>query len=340
MPDYRLIPYTIESVTDTVNEIPEGVKMVQAPEIWGESKKGAGVVVAVIDSGCKIDHRDLKDCIIGKRNFTDEGSQEDVTDYSGHGTHVAGTIAAIENRAGVVGVAPQAKLLIAKVMKRYTENGETSYGASNKSIIEAIRFCIAWRGPNQERVRVINMSLGGPEHDAELHKAVQEAVQNDIVVVCAAGNEGEIEDGGDCSPVGDEFSYPGAYPEVLSVGAIDLKGSFPCFTNTNLEVDLVAPGVNIMSTYNKPEYATLSGTSMASPHVAGATALLINLCEKKFGRSFTEPEIYAQLIKRTHALGNDPKIEGNGLLTLLGPCAVIDGVSPSVKLKEPALSHS
>ena len=340
MPNFSFIPFTVESTFTAANEIPEGVKMIQAPEIWEESRKGTGVVVAVIDSGCDVNHPDLKDRIIGKQNFAQgEGGVDDVTDYSGHGTHVAGTIAAAENNNGVLGVAPGAKLLILKVMKRFQRNGQTVFGATNESIAQALRYCVTWRGPNNERVRVVNMSLGGPEHDPELHKAVQEAVLSDILVVCAAGNEGDFNRGGDCSPVGDEFSYPGAYPEVVSVGAIGLDRKFPCFPNTNLEVDVVAPGVNILSTYTNPPYAKLSGTSMASPHVAGAAALLINWCEQKFGRPFTEPEIYAQLIKRTDALGNDPKLEGNGLLILTGRCSASSERSGLIETREPVLSR-
>ncbi|KNY25609.1 S8 family peptidase [Pseudobacteroides cellulosolvens] len=316
MGEFRLIPYKVESVTNHAEKIPEGVKMIKAQEIWEESRKGSGVVVAIIDTGCQPDHPDLKDRIIGGKNFTNQGNDNDFSDQNGHGTHVAGTIAAAVNHSGVVGVAPEANLLILKVLD--SEGNGTTQG-----IIDAINYAVSWKGTNGQKVRVINMSLGGRYDDPRLHDAVKNAVSNDILVVCAAGNEGDPWEGGDCSPKKDEFSYPGAYNEVVEIGAIGLDRKFPCFTNTNKEVDLVAPGVNILSTFPQSMqggYATLSGTSMAAPHVSGAAALLINKCEKEFGRTLTEPEIYAQLVKYTSDLGYDKRIEGNGLLNLAGEC--------------------
>ncbi|XAK52721.1 S8 family peptidase [Bacillus atrophaeus] len=313
MADFRLIPYTVESVIEDVKEIPAGVKMIKAPEIWDVSDKGSGVVVAILDTGCDPTHTDLKERIIDGKNFTDQGDPDDFSDIDQHGTHVAGTVGATINDEGVVGVAPEVSLFIGRV---FTKDSNGDVGAFNKDIIKAIKHCIKWRGPNQERIRVINMSLGGPQDDPQLHDVIKEAVNEDILIVCAAGNEGDIRSGGDCSPLKDEFSFPGAYQEVVEVGAVDLEGNWPCFTNTNLEIDLVAPGVKIMSTIPGGSHAEFSGTSMAAPHVAGGVSLIINQCEKEFGRKFTEPEIYAQLIKRTKPLGHDKKIEGNGLLEL------------------------
>lgn len=315
MSKYLIPSFEVLAQEETIYELPAGVKMIKAEYIWQKGHKGEDVVVAVIDSGCNVNHQDLKANIIGTRNFvTSEGGQDDVTDYSGHGTHVAGTIAAVENGAGVLGVAPRVKLLVIKVMEPVQlRNGRIAFSTPNDRIIEAIRYCINWRGGTEgkQRVRVINMSLGGPDDDPRLHKAVQDAVAKDILVVCAAGNDGD-----GTGSKRDEVDYPGAYPEAVCVGAISLNGTFPAFTNTNDQVDLVAPGEGIWSTYTKNNYAQLTGTSMASPHVAGAAALMINLLEAKYKRTFSEPEIYAQLIKRTVSLGEDPKLEGCGLLQL------------------------
>lgn len=304
MNEVRLFPFVVESVSDTYNEIPAGVQAVHAPEAWAESK-GTDVVVAVIDTGCDYNHPDLKDRIVGGRNFSQDyiGDPNNYMDNNGHGTHVAGTIGASMNGFGVVGVAPEVKLLIVKVLDG---NGSGSY----QSIIDGIRFAIQWRGPQGEKVRIISMSLGGPQDLTELHHAVKDAVANQILVVCAAGNDGD----GNSDTI--EKSYPGAYPEVVEIGAVDLDGTPASFTATNSEVDLVAPGVNIVSTFPNHQYAKLSGTSMATPHVSGGAAVLIHKVEQEYGRQFSEAEIYAQVCKHTRDLGLDKRVEGNGMFDL------------------------
>ncbi|MGX9161918.1 S8 family peptidase [Priestia megaterium] len=307
-----------ESVETLINqEVPPGVSMIHAPEIWEQGEYGKGIVIAVLDSGCDVNHPDLQGQIIGGRNFTDTGSYDEYFDDHGHGTHIAGTIAAKRDEKGVVGVAPEAKLLILKVLKKNLDPkidletiGNTDWS------VAAIDYAISWRGPNQERVRIINMSIEGREGDDAYHEAMKKAVRNDILVVACAGNFGDKKDGGDCSAEHDEQSYPAIYPEVISVGAITLDKTFPCFTDTNSQIDLVAPGEGIYSTMPNGGYAKGDGTSMAAPHVSGALALLINKCEKDFDRSLTENEIYAQLIKRTVSLGESKKLEGNGLIDL------------------------
>ena len=294
-----LIPYKMIEQLENVNEIPKGVELIRAPEMW-EQSTGKDITVAILDTGCDTDHPDLQNRIIGGRNFTqdDGGNPAIFEDYNGHGTHVAGTIAATQNNAGVVGVAPEANLLILKVLGK---NGSGQYDW----IINAIHYAI------EQKVDIISMSLGGPTDVKELHDAIKDAVVNhQILVVCAAGNEGD----GDSST--DEFDFPGSYNEVISVGAVDLDRHSSYFTNSNNEVDLVAPGEKITSTYLNGSYATLSGTSMATPHVSGTLALLKDLSSKQFERELTEPELYAQLIKRTVPLGNSPKVEGNGLIYL------------------------
>ncbi|WP_368491122.1 S8 family peptidase [Clostridium sp. BJN0013] len=294
----HLIPFQVIKQLKKVNEVPKGVEMIQAPKIWDQTK-GKGITVAVLDTGCDTTHPDLKERIVGGRNFTnDDGGNIDVyEDYNGHGTHVAGTIAAIENNTGIVGVAPEANLLIIKVLD---EDGSGQY----EWIINGINYAI------EQKADIISMSLGGPEDVPELHEAIQKAVNNNILVVCAAGNAGD----GDEST--NEFDYPGCYNEVISVGAIDLQRRSSDFSNSNNEIDLVAPGEEILSTYLNGTYARLSGTSMAAPHVSGALALIKMLVNTSFERNLTEAELYAQLIKRTLPLGSSPKLEGNGLVYL------------------------
>ncbi|MGE9752332.1 S8 family peptidase [Bacillus inaquosorum] len=303
------------SMQETREIIPEGVRMIGAPEMWEKENKGQGVVIAVLDSGCDTRHPDLQDRIIGGHNFTIEGeNDQDYSDYHWHGTHVAGTIAANHNGKGLIGVAPEANLLILKVLMLHNCDKQGGSVGFVNWITEAIRYAIAWRGPNGEKVRIISMSIINESEENEeilaMHHAIQDAIKENIIVIACAGNASK-----DCGPEGDERSYPGFFPEVVSVASVNLDKTFPC-RSTNSQIDLAAPGENIISTIPGGETATASGCSMAVPHVAGATALIINQCEKEFGRKLTEAEIYAQIIKRTVSLGYDKRIEGNGLLLL------------------------
>jgi len=302
---FRLVPYSLDTVEKTVDEIPDGVKMIEAPHIWDEGFKGEDVVVAIIDTGCQTDHPDLQDRIIGGLNFTTDWD-DDATCYednNGHGTHVSGTIAALDNGSGVVGVAPRVKLLILKVLSK---DGSGSYAW----ITDGIKYATNWTGPNGECVRVISMSLGGPDDNPELRQAVQEAVAKQICVVVAAGNDGDDQESTF------EYNYPASYNEVIEVAAADITGKLASFSNNNTEVDVIAPGVNILSTWIKGKYARLSGTSMATPHIAGALALLIQKGEYEFNRPLTESEIYALLVQRSVSLGFKKSSEGHGLVKL------------------------
>jgi len=305
MSKFRLIPYKLEEVKGRTKEIPVGVRLIEAESIWEKGFQGEDVVVAVIDTGCQTDHSDLQDRIIGGYNFTEDygGDPNVFLDNNGHGTHVCGTIGASQNGQGVVGVAPKVKLLVLKVLNGRGEG-------SVEAVTQAIEYATYWKGCNGESVRVISMSLGSPEDDLGLHEAIQKAVEQNIVVVCAAGNEG------DGSGETSEYSYPGAYQEVVEVGSVNLQKRLSYFSNTNDEVDLVAPGEKILSTYPRNQYASLSGTSMATPHVSGAIALLIHQYEAENNERITESEIYDLLISHTISLGYSKLEEGNGLLQL------------------------
>lgn len=275
------------------NYIPTGVNMINAPLMWNKGYTGDGVKVAILDSGC-IQHPDLINNIIGGKNFTTEGSETDYNDLNGHGTHVAGIIA---GNGKVMGVAPNAKLLILKVLDK-TGNGNC------QGLYDAINYAI------EQKVDIINMSLGISINVNEIHTMLKKAVDNNICVVCACGNEG------DGKAFTDEYSYPAGYNEAISVGAIDNARVNAVFTNSNKEVDLVAHGVNVVSTHLNYGYRSMSGTSQATPHVAGALALLKEYYRKTFEKEPTEVELYAQLIKRTVELNLDRKLQGQGMLFL------------------------
>ena len=273
--------------------------MIKAKSMWPESKKGEGIKIAVIDSGCDINHDSIKDNIIGVRNFTDEDgkNQNIVIDRVGHGTHVIGTIAAKGQNNTVVGVAPDSGIYVLKAIDK-NGSGKLSW------VVNAINYAV------KLKVDIISMSLGMSQSNDRLEKAIKEAINKEILVVCAAGNDG------DGNSESFEYSYPAAYPGVISVGAVNKNGVPASFSNSNLVIDVVAPGVNILSTFPNNQFAILSGTSMAAPHVSGSLALLKNWSYKEFQRNLSQRELYAQLIKHTKLLDYSRTIQGNGLVYL------------------------
>ncbi|MCZ0701688.1 major intracellular serine protease [Natronobacillus azotifigens] len=295
----RIADFHIIKKSNTIDKIPKGVQLIQAPKIW-EQTRGENITIAILDTGCDINHSDLKDRIIGGQNFTDDDqwARNNFQDYQGHGTHVAGIIGASQDTNGIVGVAPMVNLLIVKVLNR------DGYGEYDW-LIRGINYAI------DRDVDIISLSLGGPFPHNGLFKVIKKAVlDHHIPVVCAAGNDGD----GDHRT--DEVDFPASYQEVISVGAVNFEKNTSIFSNSNNKIDLVAPGEGINSTYLHGGYATLSGTSMAAPHVSGSLALLKNITKKQFNRTLSEPELYAQLIKRTISLGYPATLEGNGLLYL------------------------
>jgi major intracellular serine protease len=297
--EIKLIPYQVQAIqTNITTEIPFGLKMHHAPEIWNTGETGNGIVIAVLDTGIDTKHPDLKDNILDGRNFTNEGwSRNNIEDGNGHGTHVAGTICA---NGKIKGVAPDSKIIVGKVLNRF---GSGDY----RGIIEGVKWATNWKGKNGERCRIINMSLGGSHNDPHLEKAILDACAKGIMVVCASGNEG---DGNDETF---EFGYPALINETITVGACDKNRKMARFTNNHYQVDVTGAGVDILSTYPSGKYAVLSGTSMATPHVSGILALLIKLGEKKFKRGLTESEIYGLMTQCCCGLGNKASQEGHGL---------------------------
>ncbi|MED1559485.1 S8 family peptidase [Bacillus paramycoides] len=300
-------PFTVKSIVEDPQQIPYGIDTIKARQLWETGRKGEGIVIAVMDTGCDTTHPDLEGSIIGGYNFTDddEGNPEVYMDYRGHGTHVSGIIAARENDIGVVGVAPRSKLLILKTINK---TGKGKY----ENVIKAINYAIDWRGPNNERVSIINMSLGGTLHDDELYRTIKQARKQGILLVVASGNDGDGK--GDTS----EINYPGFYQEVIQVGSIDQNEKLSSFSNTNINLDFVAPGSNILSTYLDGRYAKLSGTSMATPHVSGSLALIINTIPNgTYNPTITSFLAYSYLVEHAKTLNLSIFEEGNGLIQLV-----------------------
>lgn len=231
---------------------PWGVDRIDADLVWPGGNTGAGVDVAILDTGIDGNHPDL--VVVDGINYAGLPSKDGSTnpgdwkDGHGHGTHCAGIVAALNNDIGVVGVAPGARLHAVKVLN------DSGLGYTS-DIIQGLDWCAA------NHVHVASMSLGGGG-TTSLKNACEAAFVAGVLLVAAAGNYS--------GPV----SYPAAYPSVVAVSATDSQDKLASFSNFGPEIELAAPGVRIYSTYKGGSYAYLSGTSMACPHVTGAAALV------------------------------------------------------------------
>lgn len=269
-----------------------------ANKVWPKSKAGAGIKVGIVDTGIDqyhVEKGDLRDCVIAAKDFTK--SKYGVRDMHGHGTHVAGTVAANNNDIGVVGTAYNSKLIIAKAL------GDQGQGMDTW-IASAIVWCVD-TGAN-----LINCSLGGPSRSKAISDAIAYAVKNGVIVVCAAGNEGRD----------NSVGYPGGDPRVIAVGAIDKNNKIAPFSSRGAEVDVVAPGVNIFSCYQNGGYGDMSGTSMACPWKTGVLANLLSFEILVHGRRITVDyktalEMYKRVCIDLGAAGHDPAY-GYGMVDL------------------------
>lgn len=271
---YPQIYYTVEPLD--FND--EGVIMdqwhlsaVKAQQAW-EYSRGEGVTVAVIDTGVDTDHEDLVNAlykaitVIPESAYGADGELDSAyigpEDYFSHGTHVAGIIAAADNQNGCIGIAPDCRILSIKALEK---KGKKGVGAT-AWVVAAIRAAV------ENGADVINMSIGGSlEEDAFLHQGVLEAIENDVVVVCAAGN---------ISGQHAQVFYPAAYEETICVAAVgqfnDGVAVDTSYSNFGKFIDISAPGTGIMSTMpGVGAYGRKTGTSMACPIVTGAVALLL-----------------------------------------------------------------
>lgn len=283
--DYSATVETDIPVKIAADSIDWGIARIGADKVW-ESNNGQGVKVAIIDTGVQIDHPDLSANILSGYDFVNEDSN--ATDDNGHGTHVAGIVAATLNQAGTVGASPAGKILPVKVLNNQ------GYGYLS-DVVEGIYFAA------DNGARVINMSLSTSTDSVTLRNAVTYAANKGVLLVAAAGNDS----GAPCA-------YPGAYSSVVCVVATDSKNQLASFSN--LGGELAAPGVSNYSTFIGSSYRYLSGTSMASPHVAGSAALLMGACP-----TCTTTEIRETLRNTAVDLGDQGKdiLFGYGLVDVL-----------------------
>lgn len=255
-----------------------GVKRIGAGTVHTSGNLGTAIKVAVIDTGIDYTHPELSPNYKGGYDFVNNDS--DPRDDHGHGTHVAGTVAARRDGTGVVGVAPEAHLYALKVLGA---DGSGSFS----SVIAALEWCV------NNGLQITNNSYGSSQDPGTLTKAAfDNAYAAGILHVAAAGNSGNP------AGRGDNVGYPARYETVIAVAATNQDDARASFSSTGPAVELAAPGVSINSTKLGGGYTTMSGTSMASPHVAGAAALVW-----KAYPTWTNDQVRQQLQKTADDLG-------------------------------------
>jgi subtilisin family serine protease len=286
------------------------------PSIWDETQ-GEGIKIAVLDTGCQYDHVDLQGSIAFKFSMTQarkaysylswarywkkqvrlyqkrlkrtrntkkrngmrknlksaqkkvtyfvrrfKAARSNVSDAHGHGSHVTGIITANNNAEGIVGVAPRARVQVIKVLN---DQGYGSYDWVSGGIEKALSL----------GCDIISMSLGGTYDHPGMRKMVDKAYARNVPIICAAGNSGDK----------GVLDYPGNYKKTIAIGALDKNNLRAGFSQTGENLDFMAPGVNILSTVPKDSYAAYSGTSMATPWVAGVVALMLAKHRKIGGKT-------------------------------------------------------
>jgi len=264
-----------------------GVMLVGAPLEWKETM-GEGIKVGIIDTGVCDTHPDIKNRIRDGVNFTSEDSNL-ICDYCGHGTHISGIVAAEKNGTGVVGVAPKSDLYIAKA---FDKSGKTTYPAIEKSL--------SWMV--DKKVDVINMSFSSPNATLRYSEAIRAVKRHGITMICAAGNEGAQTDMG----------YPASFSDTIAVSAVDINKHIADFNSKGSAAEIAAAGINIYSTYLNNGSATLSGTSMATPIITGAVAILQAKGMMRYGRRLSPDEIRLLLNIYTEDLSGSGKDDRYG----------------------------
>ena len=255
-------PFDMDAKPDRVGKPPKDDPTPDPVEVlpWGVERIGGGALantgdaikVAVIDTGIDGDHPDLN--VVGGINFVPSGRKLDTSkwnDDNGHGTHVAGTIAALDNEIGVIGVAPDVDLYAVKVLDR-----------RGSGYISWVIGGIEWAIDNHMDVITMSLSIGSDVEGFE--EVCDAAYAAGIVIVAASGNDGSTVD------------WPAAYDSVIAVGATDAGDNRASFSNYGSELEMSAPGVLIPSTWKDGGYNTISGTSMAAPHVTGVVAIILS----------------------------------------------------------------
>ncbi len=290
-------------VRASAQTIPPGIERIGATQSIDNTADFSDITIAILDTGIDLDHPDLNVDTALSKTFAKGG--QDANDKNGHGTHVAGTAAAINNGIGVVGVAQNATLIAVKVLG----NGGSG---SLSGIIAGIDYVKSLNEDNPGTVDVINMSFGGSGSCGTSYQtAINSVNQGNVTVVVAAGNESD-----------DAANHrPANCDDVITVSAIkDTDGlpggdggsgddKFASFSNYGNMIEISAPGVSVLSTWKDGSYNTISGTSMASPHVAGAVAVMKHNSLTALNFDDVLSELYTKGIEQTSTLSSQNGID-------------------------------
>jgi type VII secretion-associated serine protease mycosin len=234
------------------------LSVIQAAEVW-YCYRGQDVVVAVVDTGVYRDHPDLATNMLNGKTFVSGTSSPE--DDHGHGTHVAGIVAGVGNNGGIIGVAPNARIMPVKVLN-YAGSG-TTYDVANG---------IIWASDNG--AQIINLSLGTVSYSSSLAAAVDYAYDNGVLLIAAGGNCGDSSYSYNGCIYQDQPQYPAALSNVVAVASTTSSNRQSSFSNEGSYIEVAAPGSSIYSTYLYDGYITMSGTSQATPHAVGVAALI------------------------------------------------------------------
>ena len=298
-----------------------GMTTVQAPQAWDVTTGSSSINIAILDTGVDVEHPDLADKIVANINFSDSPTSDDVY---GHGTHVAGIAAADTNNGiGVAGLGSDSRIMNVKVL-----------GDTGRGVYSSVASGIVWAADNG--ADIINMSLGGTADSQALKDAVDYAWSKGVVVVVAAGNNGKS-----------DLFYPAAYANCIAVAATDANDERPLWSNYGSWVDIAAPGRQIYSTLAGDSYGYMSGTSMASPLVAGLAALVFTTVSDTNGDGKLNDEVRSRIeatcdnigvsgighgrINAARAVGGVPVLPGtiSGQVTNAGDGSAISAVRVS-----------
>ena len=284
----------------TKQQVGWGVKRIGG-EVYLNVKPRKRLRVAIMDTGIMTKHPDLKGNVASGINITGTGS--DILDPNGHGTHVAGIIGALNNEIGIVGVMPEVDLYAVKV---FDSRGDGSLS----NIIRGLQWCI------NQGIKVVNMSFGSATDNDTFREVFKAAERAGIIMVAAAGND----------QTKHQIQYPAVYTETVAVSSLNELNSLSNFSSYGPEIDLIAPGEQILSTWNNGSYKTLSGTSMAAPHVSGVILQVLN----KWG-NMSPAQIKRHLKNTAQRLPIKDEYQGAGLIDLAKALSINPRMTQSIR---------